>query len=461
MHPVAEAIREAHVDPSRLIPLNVHGDGGRTYKKSELMVLQWQSCIGRGTNQADPSKKRKLGQHIAAEVNLKGHSLATRYLLSVMTKKHYMEDVTPLLQLLGYVSDWFAELYRDGVQLGGVTWRFLPLGVKGDLVFQAKAAGLLRTFSRVRKRPPNPKSKPLDGCCCWCLAGTPNIPFESLGQNPKWLETTWPNNPMPWTTTPTILRSIPHSPDQPSFFKADLFHMLQMGVYKEFAASSLCLLLPFCGGNSNEECMTAMNSRLLEFRREKKITLHLHKLTLNLIGASTPSVFACGGWSKGHDSVVLMQFVEWLTEKLPVSSTEKPWKYMSQGCKSIQACMRGLYSEGVFMPRGSALEASEARNLFLLCYRKLAEYAIEQRLLLYNLTPKSHYLHHVLVDMANAAKKEDVSYVFNPLCNCTSQCEDFIGNISRLSRRVSPKLPHSRVLRRYQAALADRMGLLD
>ena len=459
-HPVAKDIQESIVDPRRLVPLNLHGDGGRTFKKSELMVLQYQSCIGRGTRLSTKSRKRKLGQHEAAQVNLKGHSLSTRYLLSVMTKKHYMEDVSPLLELLGLVSDWFAPLYRHGLVLESGLWRFIPLGMKGDLVFQAKAAGLTRMFSRVRKKAPNKKSKPLKGCCCWCLAGTPSINFESFDENPVWLSTMWPNNPMPWTTTPTMLRAIPHSPDQASFLKADAFHILNMGVFKEFAGSALALLLPSCGGTSNEECMASMNARLREFRKEKKVQIHVQKLTLELIGASTPGTYTCGGWNKGQDSIVFMEFAEWLTCKLPVDVAEKPWKYIYEGCRNIHLCMHTLYSEGAFMPCSSALEASSQGHRFLLCYSKLVEYSIEQGKLHFNLTPKCHYLHHILVDLAQAARKEGVEQIFNPICNSTSQCEDFIGNISRLSRRVSPKLPHARVLRRYQAALADRMGLL-
>ena len=92
-HPVAKDIATGRVDPACLVPLNIHGDGGRTYRKSELMLLQFQSCIGRGTNLSEGSKKRKLsGDITAAGVNLKGDSLTTRFLISVLHKRHYVED---------------------------------------------------------------------------------------------------------------------------------------------------------------------------------------------------------------------------------------------------------------------------------------------------------------------------------------------------------------------------------
>ena len=462
-HPVASDIHSGTVDPSYLVPLNLHGDGGRTYKKSELMVLQFQSCIGRGTNLSEKrGQKRRLGLDVeAAQVNLRGHSLSTRYLISVMVKKYYIEDASPLLALLGHVSDWFGDLYKEGLLIEEQRWRFLPIGLKGDLVFQAKAASLTRSFAHVRKRAPTKKSKALVGCCPWCLAGTPGVGFEDLSAaEPEWLCTSGDNNPMPWTALPSLLRSIPHAPDAASFLKIDLFHVLNLGVYKEFAASSLCLMLPLLAGSSNEENMNAMNRKLKAFVKENRLTFHAAKLTLDLIGAGTPNSYACGSWNKGQDSVVLMQFLPWLLDQL--SAKDRPYKYISEGAKAIGKCLHTLYEEEAFMPLSAAREAAESGFRFLLCYAKLVEYSMQHARLLYNLTPKIHYFHHMVWCLRAAARdKQGLQRVYNPVCNSTSQCEDFIGNIARLSRRVSPKLPHSRVLRRYQAALADKMGLLD
>ena len=85
---------------------------------------------------------------------------------------------------------------------------------------------------------------------------------------------------------------------------------------------------------------------------------------------------------------------------------------------------------------------------------------MQQNLLLYNLIPKLHFFHHCLVDLMNAAAQENLSFVLNPIVNSTPQCEDLVGQIARLSRRVSARIPHSRVLRRYQAALAAKFGLI-
>ncbi|CAE7509436.1 unnamed protein product, partial [Symbiodinium necroappetens] len=458
-HPIVGDIKSGAVDPAYLVPLNLHGDGGRTYKKSEIMVLQWQPAIGAGTRMS--TRKRKVLPEVnAAEINLKGHSFQTRFLISVLHKRHYSDDPAPLLKLLEAVSEWFGDLYENGFKINGQLWRFLPLGLKGDLVFHAKATGLERSFLRVRKRAPNARSKILAGCCPWCLAGSPGFDFECFDKDARWMQSTGSQNPLPWSTKPTILKAIPHSPNEPEFLKPDVFHILNMGVYKEYAASGLCLLLPFCGGTSMDQNMQLMNQKLRQYLRETKTTLHAQRLTLDLIGAKTPNAYASGSWSKGSDSVVFMKFLLWLVENLPVPHTEKPWKYLRQGAASIGVCMRTLYEESIFMEKSTALQCAEDGYMFLCCYSHLVNHSVHHKRLLFNLVPKLHYWHHVVAELRNSALDDKTSLVFNPTTNCTSMCEDYIGQIARLSRRVSARTVHSRVLRRYQAAVAQHMGLL-
>ena len=182
------------------------------------------------------------------------------------------------------------------------------LGLKGDLVFQAKACSLVRNYARVQKHVKSTTSKPLVGLCCWCMAGTDKFGFENFGRNPGWIETTGMNNPVPWEESPTILRSIPHAADATSFLKVDLFHTLNLGVYKDFSASSLVLVLQFMAGNNNEERMLSMNAHLQVYLRQTRQRLHCQKLTLENIGAKSKATFATGSWSKGQDSVVPVDF---------------------------------------------------------------------------------------------------------------------------------------------------------
>ena len=182
-HPITKDFENGVTAKQQLIPINIHGDGGRGYRKSEIMIVQFQPALGQGTTlRAKVTGKRKDGQDPTPEVNMRGHSLSTRFLISVLCKKFYENDVTPLLKLLGFISDVFGKLYTEGLMANGKRYKFLPIGLKGDLVFQAKVCQLERSFSHIRKRPLKSTSKPksLAGVCWRCLAGHETVDKKAL-----------------------------------------------------------------------------------------------------------------------------------------------------------------------------------------------------------------------------------------------------------------------------------------
>ena len=233
-----------------------------------------------------------------------------------------------------------------------------------------------------------------------------------------------------------------------------------MGLYKDFAASALVVILPHLNRGSQDRNIKGMNEFLSCFLKECRLQLHCKRLTLQLIGADNLKSYASGSWSKGADSNVLMRFIPWLMEKLQLDvKSGRPWKYLYGGCMAIQATMDSLCSAGVFLSPDVAIQAGENGYLFLQAYAKMAEYAAEaQRNLCFNMVPKLHYLHHVCHELLGAAR---YARPLNPLVHATPQCEDFIGRVARLSRRVKASHVHSRVLRRYRAALAEQLGFLQ
>ena len=205
--------------------------------------------------------------------------------------------------------------------------------------------------------------------------------------------------------------------------------------------------------------MASMNGRLRVYLKQRRQRLHCQKLTLNLIGADSPMTFSCGSWSKAQDSVILMEFVAWLVGDLGLEQ-ERPFTFIHAGGRCIHDFMRELYSGGAFISCETAVRASCFVYGFLANYSKLVEFSMEHHYLLFNLVPKLHYLHHVALEL-EAKGTSKLDGVLNPVCNCTPMCEDFIGHVARLSRRVNAVQVHSRVLRRYLAALAMHTGLLD
>ena len=123
----------AGIPMENFIPCYIHGDEGTHYKKSGVMILQFQSAIGQGTTlNADPKTNDK--KHI--KVNQLGVTLCTRFLLSVLPKEAYANDPRPLDQLFEHICLDLREACHTGVQLADGTFMHLaPIGVKGDWPF--------------------------------------------------------------------------------------------------------------------------------------------------------------------------------------------------------------------------------------------------------------------------------------------------------------------------------------
>ena len=177
-----ERVRQNKIRLDRACPVYIHGDEGTYYKKSAVMVLQWQGVLGKGT------VKKQVAQH---GVNSIGHTLRTRLLCGVMTKEiwfilfpHFLvvcvlpcvyiakgdgcafwlyctiglwhndvclkmfecsprfckdmygDDNSALEQFYEHIVHDFAMLSSDGLTLmDGEPFWLIPLGVKGDWPF--------------------------------------------------------------------------------------------------------------------------------------------------------------------------------------------------------------------------------------------------------------------------------------------------------------------------------------
>ncbi|CAE7946366.1 HERC2 [Symbiodinium sp. KB8] len=237
--PDHEMWTHSHFDTSALVPLMVHGDGGRTFKKDELMVVQFQPVLGFGTRISHP-----LPRQSHPGVNLAKHTFTTRFLYGVLHKSAYKEDPSCFTRFFDAFMQDLAALYHCGLNLQNKHLHFLVIGVKGDLPFLQKAAHLERTFLNVRKAPEKASSKPLSGCCHLCLAGTAGFPFEEFNRAPKFTETMGACNPYPWSHLPPFVEYIPHVRANPAaLLRLDLMHIVHLGVGRDFTGSSCVVML--------------------------------------------------------------------------------------------------------------------------------------------------------------------------------------------------------------------------
>lgn len=100
-HDVSEDLRQGVVDASSLVPVQLHGDGGRHFKKTEVMILQWQPVLGGGTKKALPSR-------VGLAINYCGNTCKTRFLFSVPPRAMYSGTPQPLNRLFRAFGILFA-----------------------------------------------------------------------------------------------------------------------------------------------------------------------------------------------------------------------------------------------------------------------------------------------------------------------------------------------------------------
>ncbi|CAE7284133.1 unnamed protein product [Symbiodinium sp. CCMP2456] len=394
-------------DPESTVPLLVHGDGGRTYKKDELMVVQFQPVLGWGTRASHPLPNRR-----AAGVNVQKHCFCTRFLFGVLQKGAYKEAPENFTRFLDVCMQNLSKLYVHGLHLQGKHLRFLVLGVKG----------------------------------------TTHYPFEDFGSSPSWLATTGAKNPWPWSVLPPHLEYLPHVRDDPgSFYRFDVMHLYHLGAGRDFCASSLAILLQLYNGTSIPENLAYMTADLRRFLKDTHRQLHFKALTRELLGYKSESCFPTGHWSKAMDTPVMMEFVFWLLQQDQHQTKlgeDKLLRLMASAAHAMGVFMRTLLAAGLWLSRDEAATVSEAGLHFLQCYAKCARICLDRSMCRYNLTPKLHFWHHLCLEIRQGLDR-NLDAFLNPLCDSTFADEDFVGRVSRLSRRVSPRLQALRTIGRY------------
>ena len=164
-------------DYGRLIGLYIHGDEGRTLKKSGLMVTSIQSVLGQGFD--SKRLKRDVSGFLKPQVNFAGHTFTSRFVSFVMPKTLYDKKPNIYHAALDLFAQNLAGLLTAGVRdpYTNEVYKFVVLGCKGDLPYLAKSGCLNRTFNTGAKKGNSTKNH---GVCHLCLAGYPEFPAEDI-----------------------------------------------------------------------------------------------------------------------------------------------------------------------------------------------------------------------------------------------------------------------------------------
>ena len=76
----------------RCIPVYIHGDEGRGFKRSGVMILSLQGAIGRGSRPFQRRHPLLSLRKIKMGINLQGSSFNSRFLFTAMPKKYYAKN---------------------------------------------------------------------------------------------------------------------------------------------------------------------------------------------------------------------------------------------------------------------------------------------------------------------------------------------------------------------------------
>ncbi|CAJ1392084.1 unnamed protein product [Effrenium voratum] len=104
-----ETARRNSIPFKRVCPVYIHGDEGTHFKKSGIMILQWQGVLGAGT-----SRSVNANTTDAQAVNSLGNTLRTRLLVGVMPRAMYSTNGDVLEALFEYLVEDFHKLSTRG-----------------------------------------------------------------------------------------------------------------------------------------------------------------------------------------------------------------------------------------------------------------------------------------------------------------------------------------------------------
>ena len=471
----------------RCVPIFLHGDKGRTLQKSPIFVMSFetpwslpasmlQKCaydIGRKRHMHDgrlqwscEARQKYAGKRSHAEMmrcpfacsaclreeatgpqrhNSKGHSFLSRFLVAAVTSKMYKRNENALPGLLKQVASDMQLLFDEGIEEApGQKIKFVLVGVKGDAEFHWEAASFTRSYHRTGVKN--------DAMICpHCEAGKPGLNFTDARDAPCWAASIGKSEP--WNVTPP-LNLIPFSARHQAFlYKFDPFHVLKFGVFRDAVASTI-IRLALTGHFDHEGAPKGIEPRLERafslftmWCLASKKTPGIKKFTKENMNFPRYRAFA---WlnAKGSDVILVMCWLEWFLGHLLAKGESLLIRAMHQTLLGGLNYIGAMHSHGLFLPAGCARTQLDSGFTFLRGYLYLAQECMRLKVSGFRLRPKLHYFNHLLREYQDQLNQQP-SFVLSSAAFLCEQNEDFIGRLSRTSRRVAARTAPLRTIQRY------------
>lgn len=455
-HPIYARAARGEVTLGKVVPLYLHGDEGRSKRRTAFLILNLHSPLGRGILPGLQKPLHDRRAYIKMLPNFVGHSYCNRFLVSALPKSAYSGKNAYVMDvLLKAVPEELDFMANTGVQHGGEQYHAVCLGVVGDWPWLCKSGNLGRSFMNVQKhRTANGdaggagdgggrQGRECGGICHLCCAGQPPFPFEQIGsRQPTWLGSVFSQCPF---LTRSPFEILDHCPGKlAAFWHFDFFHTWHLGVAKHYLSSILAVLSSWENDATVDARFESLSTQYLSFCKQTGRQAHCQRITKELLNWVSTTQFPSGSWHKGDLSTSLMAWIEakfvseqWQDETLRIAG---------EAAQSINECIRMMYSGPAWLSPTDARQIGELGLRFLRRYNKLAVMANRQGKRFWLVMPKAHSLHHIFLSLVQDSQR---GFCLNPLCTSVQQDEDFIGRGSRLSRHVSSVQCAQRVVDRY------------
>ena len=457
----------------RVLPLLLHGDEGRGAKKGKCCVLSLQSMIGSlpephpkencdcaavlqkgnlpvyGIGDEEPpyclteAVRKNLRRQAT---NYPGSTFISRWLLFSLGSWVYKPHPEILSCMIERLAADLSRLFVEGVHIGNQVYYGAIVGVKGDLDWHRQAYELFRSYSHVGTLWTGP-------ICHACEAGGQGPMFEDYSEAPAWAATLYSQRPF---TSQPALSTLPAFPAPEELIQLDPFHVVKMGVGRSIAGGVLVYLarhryFDHEGSTTNfKDRLARAHGSFTLFCTVRKKYPSLRSFTKEFLNMKT---LRSAPWTatKGSDTMLV---IRWLIFFLRLALASPPGagdatilRTMLRVCEATCASMRIMHTHALWLSRPCA------RRLYVEYMRMLRGYQVlGSRCLAINYRafiqkPKNHAAHHI----AYALRMQLISgapFILSPEAFSCEQDEDYIGRVSRLSRKVDVRKQGQRIFQR-------------
>lgn len=450
-----------------VVPLAWHGDEGRGKRRGNTVVVSIEASLGINTVLQQRKRRHESCQCTAPDsikqrfgpvskkfsdrtcdllrtqwTSMRGHSFLQHFALFIIPSSVYHKHPQVLSLMLKLIATDLRRLFFEGVTVQGRHWCFSIVAGKGDLKWYCKVA-LERSFQNQGVVQDIP-------CCHECQAGSPGLAWEDLSDRPSWAGTRYTQRP--WSTPPPML-PVPYCLGAPEkAYKRDLFHLMKVGILRDLAGSGICWFVRKGYFGEQGDIDHKLQACHQVFRLWCTTTGHTAALrTFSRLLFMYPR-FSAYPWAntKGSDTMLLLKFICVQCVgfiNAPLDPRHVPFlRLLHQTCQAAVKYFDGLNDHGLWFFRECVMTIFAELTKFITGYATLAAWTLND--LDFNgfgMKPKIHLVKHYHLEMAEMLASGAELFWNCNRDNC-EMCEDFIGRICRLSRRLDSRRIGERVL---------------